>query len=387
VVPNDENWIIQGALGPDGVPVQLDARISSGSAVDFSEASIIVRYVRFSGQSAPLDLHAAARDEHGMSTGYLSSPYFGGGETRLGGAFSYNGGGLHPEVRTPKLIFEHVVFDKNRAICHAAVSIIGRTNTMSSLDLVVDGCLFFHNVAAFVGSGLYATDLMPGALLVNNTEFYQNNGFASIPIGLIANFDAKVGVQGRRSTYTIANTHIDASGEWTFQGPGIICGTGWGPYNADGTIHDALYERVTVVDVMADGSPYAFTFASNGLTETHFAVRECRVARVVGVEGSQLSSAYHSAVAYFGGSWTMEISRLTLEDSGSFVDQSHGKGTLLIEVWKSISVPASTVYRVVDSTFVRNQAANGGAISVLCNEVKLDIQRCFFEVGAHQLRQ
>ena len=40
VVPNDENWIIQGALGPDGVPVKLDARISSGSAVDFSEASI-----------------------------------------------------------------------------------------------------------------------------------------------------------------------------------------------------------------------------------------------------------------------------------------------------------------------------------------------------------
>ena len=62
VVPNDENWIIQGALGPDGVPVKLDARISSGSAVDFSEASIVVRHVRFSWQSAPQDQHNAARD-------------------------------------------------------------------------------------------------------------------------------------------------------------------------------------------------------------------------------------------------------------------------------------------------------------------------------------
>ena len=60
VVPNDENWIIQGVLGPDGLPVKLDARLSSGSAVDFSEASIVVRHVRFSGQIAPRDPYTAA---------------------------------------------------------------------------------------------------------------------------------------------------------------------------------------------------------------------------------------------------------------------------------------------------------------------------------------
>ena len=118
VVPNDENWIIQGALGPDGIPVKLDARLSSGSAVDFSEASIVVRHVRFSGQSAPLDPHTAAHDD-GVQA-YIHHPAFGGDETRLGGAFSYDGGGLNPEVHTPKLVFEHVVFDHNQAVSAAA---------------------------------------------------------------------------------------------------------------------------------------------------------------------------------------------------------------------------------------------------------------------------
>jgi hypothetical protein len=102
VVPNDENWIIQGALGPDNVPVKLDARISSGSAVDFSEASIVLRHVRFYALSAPIDLDTEARDYNQLT---LSNPYFAGGETRLGGAFFYEGGGLDPDVHTPELRF------------------------------------------------------------------------------------------------------------------------------------------------------------------------------------------------------------------------------------------------------------------------------------------
>ena len=49
-IPNDENWIVQGALGSDGIPVTLDARLSSGTAVDPSQASVVVRYTRFSGK-------------------------------------------------------------------------------------------------------------------------------------------------------------------------------------------------------------------------------------------------------------------------------------------------------------------------------------------------
>ena len=208
VVPNDENWIIQGALGPDGVPVKLDARLSSGSAVDFSEASIVVRHVRFSGQSAPLDPHVTART---YTQAYMHSPSFSNDETRLGGAFSYDGGGLNPEVRTPKLFFEHVVFDHNHAVSAAAVWIAGRAHTMSSLDLVVDGCLFFRNVATYFVAGLAVWNTMPGAYLVNNSDFSENSAFFAAPVHIVG-LDTKVGVQGRRNTYVVANSHFDAGG-------------------------------------------------------------------------------------------------------------------------------------------------------------------------------
>lgn len=53
-IPEHEKWIIQGQLGSDSLPVQLDARIVSGSPQVPSSASIIVRSVRFSGQEAAL---------------------------------------------------------------------------------------------------------------------------------------------------------------------------------------------------------------------------------------------------------------------------------------------------------------------------------------------
>jgi hypothetical protein len=55
-IPNDENWIIQGNLEREtGLPVRLDARLSSGTTLDRSEANIVVWYVRFTGQVAPVD--------------------------------------------------------------------------------------------------------------------------------------------------------------------------------------------------------------------------------------------------------------------------------------------------------------------------------------------
>jgi hypothetical protein len=199
VVPNDENWIIHGALGPDGVPVKLDVRLSSGTAADFSEASIVVRYVRFSGQSAPIDPYVAART---YELGQLHNPNFGGDEFRFGGAFSYEGGGLNPEVHTPKLVFEHVVFDRNRAVVAAAVWIAGRVHTMSSLDLVVDDCLFFRNVAAWILGALTVMNTMPATHLVNNTQFSQNSAFMAYPLFMSSGLDAKLGVQGMRNTYS-----------------------------------------------------------------------------------------------------------------------------------------------------------------------------------------
>jgi hypothetical protein len=379
VVPNDENWIIQGALGPDGVPVKLDARLSSGTAVDFSEASIVVRYVRFSGQSAPLDPHVAART---YDQSYMHSPYFGNDETRNGGAFSYDGGGLHPEVHTPKLVFEHVVFDRNRAVSYAAVWIAGRTNTISSLDLVVDGCLFFRNVATFVGSGIYVINTMPATHLVNNTEFVHNTGFVSLPVCFPGLFDTKVGVEGRRSTYTLANLHVDGGSAFVYQVGGILMSTQYAT-TANGAIHEVLFDRVTVVDINAGSMAWGFGCSSNGLQAMHCVTRECHAAHLVGLEGAQQTSVFHSTAVGTTEVKTAEFSRLTLETSGSFADQSRGAGVLLFTDGNSLVgyPPGGYEYHVVDSKFLSNQAANGGAIGVLCNEITIVVQRCFFEVS------
>jgi hypothetical protein len=381
VVPNDENWIIQGALGPDGVPVKLDARISSGTAVDFSEASIIVRHVRFSGQSAPLDPHAAARD---YSQGFMSNPYFSDGETRLGGAFSYEGGGLYPEVHTPKLVFEHVVFDRNQAISGAAVWICGRANTISSLQLVVDECLFFRNTAVYLMGGLYVINTMPGVHLVNNTEFVGASTYGiPAPCGFAA-IDTKTGVEGQVNTYTIANSHVDGGGvPWSYNCAGIFVSTNTA-LATDGTIHEAIFERVTVVDIDSNQLAAPLFCGANGLRELHCVIRECHAARIVGVAGGLLESDWHSITVSMWNPTTVEISRLTIEDSGSFVEGSRGTGTLAFnDDGAMMGYPPKTEWHVVDSMFVRNQASRGGAIGIGCYEVAIIVQRCFFEVRAN----
>jgi hypothetical protein len=370
VVPNDENWIIQGALGPDSVPIKLDARLSSGSAIDFSEASIVVRHVRISGQNR----RGAVAWNYTMQCG---------DKTRNGGAFSYHGGGLNPEAHTPKLVFEHVVFDRNEAVCSAAVGITGRANTMSSLDLVVDGCLFFRNVATLLGAGLAVANTIPARHLVNNTEFSQNSAFM-FPHVLFSSNDAKVGVQSRRNTYTVANSHVDGGGIWSHKFGGVFF-TASGAPTADGTIHEVLFERVTVVDITVDSGPYALSCLGNGLQVVHCVIRECQVARAVGVEGQHVDHQSHTIAVVLDSVTTCEISRLNLEASGSFVDASRGVGVLLFyDQDRLTGYPPGTEYRVVDSTFVHNQASFGGAFAVECIRVQVAVQRCFFQVGARR---
>jgi hypothetical protein len=102
VVPNDENWIVQGMVDPiSGLPTILDARLSSGSAFSGSHASIILRQLRISHQVAPVD-------EAGKNT------LFGLRLHTLGGAFRYEGGSGDP-FNLVKIAFVGVIFDHNSA--------------------------------------------------------------------------------------------------------------------------------------------------------------------------------------------------------------------------------------------------------------------------------
>jgi hypothetical protein len=55
-IPNNENWIIQGGIdAATGLPASLDGRLSSGTPLSPSQSNIVLRDMRFSGQSAPID--------------------------------------------------------------------------------------------------------------------------------------------------------------------------------------------------------------------------------------------------------------------------------------------------------------------------------------------
>lgn len=119
IIPNDEQWIVQGLEGVEtaGVPVQLQARFESGrtffqhgcdmhgkpdgevdllahplcTSESISRASLVVRHVRFSNRRAPLDLYRTRYT-------YSVVP-----NTALGGVLKYTGGW------GAKIIFQHCV--------------------------------------------------------------------------------------------------------------------------------------------------------------------------------------------------------------------------------------------------------------------------------------
>lgn len=97
-IPNDEKWIIQGAT-TNGIPVSLDARLSSGTIYSLTNASIVLRHTRFSRQKGTPDHLIPAL---GHPNRAYSRP---AGEYSLGGSLFYEGG------RGSKLEFDHCVWD------------------------------------------------------------------------------------------------------------------------------------------------------------------------------------------------------------------------------------------------------------------------------------
>jgi hypothetical protein len=137
-IPNQEKWILQGH-STDGVPVTLPARLSSGSYDDLSNASIVMRHLRISGQAGTLDPDAFRRD---YSVG-----------DRLGGSFFYEGG------KGSMLYWDHVVTDHCGAefASGGAVHIAGRgeerpgQSVDAGINITIRHSLFWANAGRLGG--------------------------------------------------------------------------------------------------------------------------------------------------------------------------------------------------------------------------------------------
>jgi hypothetical protein len=387
VVPNDENWIFQGVLGEDGVPIKLDARISSGSIREPSEASIVLRHIRFSGQQTPretprdkaarTDWLAGARDAYTLDAS--------DGESRLGGAFKYDGGGLDPDVHIPKLIFEHLVFDHNNkepphGVTGTAIAINGRAMELSSFEVIVNNCLFLRNIGVGCGGAFRFSNSVPSTLLINNTNFVDNEGYC-YPHMVIWGSDPKVGVAGLKRDYFIVNTNFIGP-SWCPQncGPllspaGLVMRMGFD----DGALSNMVLERVTITNSSGDTRPGTLVDVFGARMNVTF--REVRVAGIIardgGSEGNGNWGADTHATAITIAGWPQtRLVHLILEGSGAESDLSRGNGVLALG--KGMDTGVTPAFSVEDSIFMGNRAARGGAIALEVGH--LTVHRCLFEV-------
>jgi hypothetical protein len=397
VVPNNERWIVQGQLGPDGVPVKLDARLSSGSPIDPSEASIVVRHVRFSGQ------RAAIEENLRFPYNYLwSNPVFANGEARLGGAFYYYGGAEHPEAPTPALIFEHVVFDHNWAVTGGAFFALGRDDAVYvSLKVTIESCLFFWNTGLYSGAAMSMWDFFPMNIAVNSANFIHNQGYAD------PNFIAMTIRTNLQYTTTGGQNHAVGFSNTNFEGPafavlhsmiiGAVTGVFEGKtYLLRDQFWDIAFDHTSFTDIGAATEPGVQISNLNNPDRSQINVRVIDT-QASGIHGLPYSGVHdktfgmdpnagpmtndnalvfgHTAVLSFGfgnSPHSIEIVRLSIEDCGALDDDTMGEGVLYF------GGGGSPVASVVDSTFRRNKAAIGAVISMSSTTTELLVTRCSF---------
>jgi predicted outer membrane repeat protein len=380
-IPNDDNWIVQGLLDKGGVPVRLDARMSSGSARNGSQASIVVRCVRFSGQTAPVDVEHAFRSD--LTQAYTAHPAFANGLPLLGGAFKYDGGGLDPTARWPKLVFDHAVFDHNEAVSGGAVFISGREDMLSALDVTYESCLFFRNSADIFSGALWQTGLGPSNVMVNNTHFIHNQAIPGAPHASWGDSDNKPGMSGKQHMWSILNTHVEGPDYAMVSGGlDIDVGSGYPNLQPDGSIHNMSFERLTIANVGGDSIPgFAGGGGNGGVRKVHAKFMQCTFRQLRGTNNSQAAALLetHSVVLEYLAPTSLEVSQQEIADSGAPSTDSRGEGVLAFmeQDWARGGTPSH--YRVTDSRFLRNRAARGAAIlmqSALGST--LDVVRSFF---------
>jgi predicted outer membrane repeat protein len=164
-IPIAESWIVQGTM-LDGLPVILDARFSSGTWQQVTHASMAFRFVRFSGQRAPLDKYVKSRRFDDFPT------------ARLGGALAIEGG--HGSF----IILDNVVFDHNRATSGGAIFIDGRLDVAAAdiardntINIFMSGCVFWANQADYAGGAARIQDSWPFVVRIEDTQFVDNTAY------------------------------------------------------------------------------------------------------------------------------------------------------------------------------------------------------------------
>jgi hypothetical protein len=184
LVPSDQNWIIQGS-SQKFLPVRLDARFQTGTPTDPSEASLVVRHVRFTGRSAPVDIEPA----------HLSWSFRGFATTvRSGGVLLYEGGGRNP-ADLPIVLFEQTVFDHNDAYSDTISRFQSTDDAVRGMSITYEGCLIFRNFATYLGAASAPThNMWPFRILLSNVDHIENDAGWGLPNTWVSVFTRDPGI-------------------------------------------------------------------------------------------------------------------------------------------------------------------------------------------------
>jgi hypothetical protein len=386
-IPNAENWIVQGNVDPaTGLPVLLDARLSSGTPLDRSHANIALRYVRLSGQVAPVD-----PDPQWIGRGF----WFPGEGGSYGGAFRYEGGNSD-HANPVQLIFDHAIFDHNVASAGGAVFINGRAgygvpdstaqNWESGIAARWDSCVFFRNYASHFSGGLNVANVWPMTFTWESSAFIENS----------------CGNEAAHECYAWDN--LGGQGPDRRAGFTSLVHTGTlydGGYSTEGLVSSVLVLTYFVIDGASPDEPDAtWNVTLTGVTyqdhatylipaplfavfpimpeksfELNLHVTDLTVTDNVGLM-THVYDAWSFGLWANRGSFFVEGSRF--ERNGRFSDDAAGMGGMYLSATPAVTQGLAR-YRstFVDSEWTGNQAGYGAAIYVR-NQQNMQVDRCLF---------
>lgn len=387
-IANSENWIVQGNVDPaTGLPVLLDARLSSGAPLDRSHANIALRYVRFSGQVAPVD-----PDPQWVGRGI----WFPGHGGSYGGAFRYEGGSSD-QANPVQLIFDHVIFDHNTATTGGALFINGRAgfdlpdsfaqNWDSGIVARWESCVFFRNYASFFSGGLNAANVWPMTFTFESSVFIQNSANdAAAHDGYFWDDLGGLG-PGKRTGFT-SLVHTDTFYDGGYSTEGLVSSVsgltyfiidGASPDEPDAT-WNATLTGVTYQDhaMFTLPCPYyaLFPYKPETSFELNLHVTDLTVTDTVALSGSSPYDSFY--FHYLAATGSAFFERSKFERNGRFSADAAGMGGALIygtqAVKPGLARPRSTF---VGSEWTGNQAGYGAAVYVSL-EHDVHVNRCLF---------
>ena len=271
----------------------------------------------------------------------------------------------------------------NQAVTGGAMFTTGTDNELSALDMTVENSLFFENVGYLVAGVIESWDFSPVLQEFSRVSMIRNHGYICT-IGYFGMLDSAANDEGQQIAFVFNDVLIEGHGTYVGTNQGILSFDSGGYVNphmleADGASTNVSLTGVTVRDTVVASFPGIswFSFTARPLS---LKVDGLAIENVHGYDASGINTAANAVTFALSSSFgDLDLVHVSIEQSGASSENTLGTGT----VWfmgnsYSTGVPGPSAFRFLDSTFVENSAALGGAVYLSDANADLSVLRCSF---------